>query len=42
MRRDLPGRHGWREIKTTIATIFSAKEGLPVKVDGVMDKRFNQ
>ena len=34
-------RNGWREIKTTMAAILSAKEGGPVKVDEVTDRRFN-
>ena len=36
------GHNGWREIKTTMAAIVSAKEGVPVNVDGVTDQRFNQ
>jgi len=34
------GIDGWRDIKTTMATICSAMEGVPVKVDDVTDTRF--
>ncbi|WP_371264025.1 Gfo/Idh/MocA family oxidoreductase [Pseudomonas sp. ABFPK] len=35
------GEDGYRDIKTTMAAICSAKEGLPVKVAEITDKRFN-
>jgi predicted dehydrogenase len=34
------GRDGWRDIKTTMAAICSAKEGVAVKVGEVTDQRF--
>jgi len=34
------GRDGWRDIKTTMAAICSAKEGVAVKVGEVTDERF--
>ena len=34
------GVDGWRDIKTTMAAICSAKEGVAVKVSEVTDERF--
>jgi len=35
------GIDGWRDIKTTMAALCSAREGVPVKVDTVTDVRFS-
>jgi len=36
------GTDGWRDIKTTMATLCSAREGIPVMVSHVSDQRFGQ
>jgi predicted dehydrogenase len=36
------GRDGLEDIRTTMAAICSAKEGLPIKVDEVSDERFSR
>src|SRR5262249_46353521 len=36
------GVDGLRDIKTTMAAICSAKEGVPVQVSEINDQRFNQ
>ena len=36
------GNDGWRDVKTTMAAICSAKEGVPVKVSEITDERFTR